>query len=162
MIRNITRPTTTSPLITNCPNTLTTSPAYPPFVRMERVEEILSPSRSMVVTRRSVGKTENSRTSLTYIVISRITSESASCIINIKSSTVVGKGIIKRNTIKTTNAETTLFIKFNSFFKLNSNPFLLNCKHKPEPPPQDYKILTVFPYLCQPLHIMLWQVVCFP
>ena len=40
-IRNIIRPTTMLPPITNSPNVLTTSPAYPAFVRIERVDEIL-------------------------------------------------------------------------------------------------------------------------
>ena len=49
MMRKITRPTTTSPWMTNSPKVFTTSPAYPWFFRMLRVEEMFSERRNRVV-----------------------------------------------------------------------------------------------------------------
>ena len=92
---------------------------------MERVDEMLSPSRKSVVMRRRVGKIENSRGSLTYIDIIRMTSESPIWKINKKSRIKVGSGMIRRKTIRTTNAVTTLLDKLENFFNLTQIPFIL-------------------------------------
>ena len=62
---------------------------------------------------------EISRDSLIYMVIRRITNEMVRFVINIKSSSQVGSGIINRKMISTTKADTALlknFTYFNSFF----------------------------------------------
>ncbi len=59
------------------------------------------------------GKIENSSGSLIYIVISRITSESAIFTTNSISSSHVGSGIMMRKIARITNTVTMLF---NIFF----------------------------------------------
>ncbi len=68
---------------------------------------------------------ENSRGSLTYIDIIRMTSESPIWKINKKSRIKVGSGMIRRNTMRTTNAVTTLFVKLANLFNSAQILFIL-------------------------------------
>ncbi len=54
-----------------------------------------------------------------------MTSESPIWKINKKSRIKVGSGMIRRKTIRTTNAVTTLLDKLENFFNLTQIPFIL-------------------------------------
>ena len=112
IIRNMIKPMTTFPRITNCPKVWTTCPAYPLSNRIFLVDEILSPSLNSVVIRRIEGNTENSRVSLIYMVITRISSDSVILSINKKSSIGVGSGIRIRKMIPIIPAVTRILNRF--------------------------------------------------
>ncbi len=57
---------------------------------------------------------ENSRGSLMFSVVRRMTKDSARLMINIRSSTKVGSGMISRKIIATTRAETALLNSFKT------------------------------------------------
>jgi hypothetical protein len=60
-----------------------------------------------------------------------MTSESPIWKINKKSRIKVGSGMIRRKTIRTTNAVTTLLDKLENFFNLTQIPFILISEKTP-------------------------------
>ena len=74
---------------------------------------MLSPSRNRVVTSRREGNTENSRVSLIYMVITRISKDNVMFSINKKSSMGVGRGISIRKMIPMIPAVTRILNRFN-------------------------------------------------
>jgi hypothetical protein len=104
-IRKITRPMTSEPPTTKWPNAAMTSPAYPP-PRTRRVEATLRPSRNSVAISSSDGKIEKSSGRLTYIDVSRITSDPTMLTTISMSSSTGGSGTTSSMTIPTTPAGT--------------------------------------------------------
>ncbi|MPM67524.1 hypothetical protein SDC9_114447 [bioreactor metagenome] len=97
IMRNMINPTTGFPPITYCPKAFMTFPAFPPFPRINLVEDTLSETLSNVDISKTDGNTENSRGSLICIVISSIIIDSDMFMISIASSSIVPNGIIIRN-----------------------------------------------------------------
>ncbi len=78
-----------------------------PLSRMSLVAEILSASLKRVMTRRSVGKTENSKGSLVYMVRSIMPMEILKLAAIRRSSMYQGKGTTNMATMSTTNIGTS-------------------------------------------------------
>ena len=77
------------------------------------MDDILSPSLNRVVTSSREGNTENSRVSLIYMVITRISKDNVMFSINKKSSMGVGRGISIRKMIPMIPAVTRILNRFN-------------------------------------------------
>ena len=129
MMIKMTAPTIILFPATKFANVSITLPASP-SVRTNRVDEIFNPNLNIVVSNRSVGKVENSRTFLVNNVNNRIVIDKAKFTINNKSKSGEGNGIMIIAKIRTTNVAIPISINAEAlpFFLVScaaiTSPFL--------------------------------------
>ena len=111
MMRKISTPTTILPWVIMLPKEAMTLPAKPPFVKISRVEDTLSPRRNNVVMSSREGKMENCNASEMFMVMSRIIMEMEMLTMIRTSSSAGGSGMIKNSTITTTRSDIMTLLK---------------------------------------------------